>query len=177
VEAPLGAEAAVIESKTGETSQFLQKPALPGAPLKSPAIIQIPDLYDSESEEEEFFDAVDAGEIEAELLSVSEIKEKPLPEDASAKLRAAKLAEISPSFRGYEDPIREKLKLDADNRPKISLWVRSLFNLHDMISFLTRITGYPQVDDRQGYDQDDTSSLLQRAYFSSPASGRGHGIC
>jgi len=27
------------------------------------------------------------------------------------------------SWRGYEDPVRKRLKMDADDRPKISLWV------------------------------------------------------
>ena len=31
--------------------------------------------------------------------------------------------DISSSFRGYENGIRTRLKMDADDRPKISLWV------------------------------------------------------
>ena len=90
-------------------------------------IADLTNLSDSDSEEdEEFFDAVDAGEVEVgemppALLSppVGAKKQHETPED----LREIKKAEILPSFKGYEDPVRKRLKLDADNRPKISLWV------------------------------------------------------
>ncbi|KAJ9197504.1 hypothetical protein DTO164E3_5646 [Paecilomyces variotii] len=112
-------EPAAVDGETVETAELLEKPV----PSKAPTPVQIPDLSDSEDEEDEFFDAVDAGEIEAEPLAESEVKvEKPVPEGEGANLRVMKQAEISPSFRGYEDPIREKLKMEADNRPKISLW-------------------------------------------------------
>ena len=44
-------------------------------------------------------------------------------------LRSAKRSEIAPSFKGYEEPIRQRLKMDYDNRPKISLWVGSRYSL------------------------------------------------
>lgn len=115
-------EPAAVDGETVETAELLEKPV----PSKTPTPVQIPDLSDSEDDEDEFFDAVDAGQIEAEPLAESEVKvEKPVPEGEGANLRVMKQAEISPSFRGYEDPIREKLKMEADNRPKISLWVCS----------------------------------------------------
>jgi hypothetical protein len=91
------------------------------------------DLSDSESgDDEEFFDAIDAGTVE--------IVEHPLPgppppvqvpaddereeQPASSTLdgRAEKQRQIEPSYAGYEGGVRQKLKMDADNRPKISLW-------------------------------------------------------
>ena len=92
-------------------------------------IAQYTNVSDSESgDDEEFFDAIDAGEIEViapQLTSppmiVSDEKD-PLDEAAAANPRAKKQKAIEPSYQGYEDGVRKKMKLDADNRPKISLW-------------------------------------------------------
>ncbi|KAL8969630.1 MAG: hypothetical protein Q9183_001909 [Haloplaca sp. 2 TL-2023] len=88
-------------------------------------LADLADISDSDSDEdEEFFDAVDAGEVEV-------VEEMPLsppsqPESKEAHLpiggRAQKQTEITSSFRGYEDPVRTRLKMDTDDRPKISLW-------------------------------------------------------
>jgi oxysterol-binding protein 1 len=85
------------------------------------------DISDSEDEEddEEFFDAVDAGEVEVVNMPPTSPKlDQPeeVADDTAAK-REQKLVAIKPSFKGYEDPPRDRFKLDADNRPKISLWV------------------------------------------------------
>lgn len=92
---------------------------------KKSTISQISSLYDSASDDEdEFFDAIDSGEIEVENLATAETKEqKQVPEEKDNELRAVKHSEIVPSFKGYEEPIRTKLKMDYDNRPRISLWV------------------------------------------------------
>ncbi|KAL1878318.1 hypothetical protein Plec18167_004386 [Paecilomyces lecythidis] len=109
-------EKVAVDGEAAVATEVLEKPV----PSRAPAVVEIPDLSDSE---DEFFDAVDAGEIEAEPLAESEVKiEKPVPAEEGANLRVVKQAEINPSFRGYEDPVRQKLKMDADNRPKISLW-------------------------------------------------------
>jgi hypothetical protein len=80
-------------------------------------------VSDDESEEdEEFFDAIGTGEVEV-VVPTSPLLE---PVDISTEtgdLRVKKMREIEPSFHGYEDPVRKKLKMDADDRPKISLWV------------------------------------------------------
>ncbi|KAL1963245.1 hypothetical protein VTN77DRAFT_8570 [Rasamsonia byssochlamydoides] len=87
------------------------------------SISEYADLAESESDDEEFYDAIDSGEIEVKELATSEVTtEKPSLDDANADLRAAKYSEIIPSFKGYEDPPRQKLKLEVDNRPKVSLW-------------------------------------------------------
>jgi hypothetical protein len=85
----------------------------------------VSNLSDTESDEddEEFFDAVDAGEVEvAPMLPPSS---PPLNrEETKHEVVAVKGIDLSSSFQGYENGIRKKLKMDADDRPKISLWVR-----------------------------------------------------
>lgn len=85
-------------------------------------------LSDSDSDEdEEFFDAVDAGEVEVvdemPLLSPKETVAESSKQSSEADKREKKKAEIVSSFKGYEDPVRTRLKMDIDDRPKISLWV------------------------------------------------------
>lgn len=84
-------------------------------------LMEVTNLSESESEDdEEFFDAVDAGEVEvaptlppsSPPLSKKEVYSKP---DSA-------VIDISASFKGYENGIRKRLKMDADDRPKISLW-------------------------------------------------------
>lgn len=80
-------------------------------------VVDISEDSDSEEEEEEeFFDAVDAGEVEVEPMPPADISK-------SKELISTQM-DVSSAFKGYENGIRTKLKLDADNRPKISLWVR-----------------------------------------------------
>jgi hypothetical protein len=107
-------------------------------PLLSPGrrkstFIDLDDLSASDSEDdEEFFDAAEAGEVEVVEMPIVERKEV---EDVPVQVehsRESKQAEIEPSFKGYEDPIRDRLRLAADDRPKISLWVCTvwMFSLH-----------------------------------------------
>ena len=81
------------------------------------ALQQVYEFTDDDSDDqEEFFDAVDAGEVEvAELPRAETIAEKGVVVSSGF--------DISSSFKGYENGIRHKLKMDADDRPKISLWV------------------------------------------------------
>ncbi|KAK3298607.1 Oxysterol-binding protein-domain-containing protein [Chaetomium fimeti] len=79
---------------------------------------QIADISESESDEEEFFDAVDAGEVEVSQLPPSELTAS----QEKQQLIISDTYDISSSFRGYENGIRTRLKMDADDRPKISLW-------------------------------------------------------
>lgn len=83
------------------------------------------DMSESESEDDdEFFDAVGAGEVEVapmpEAHAVAEKAELPPSEE---DLLEKKFEEIKTGFKGYEDGPRKKLAMDADDRPKISLWV------------------------------------------------------
>lgn len=142
-------------------------------------IADLTNLSDSDSEEdEEFFDAVDAGEVEvAELppsLPSSEAVTKTFDEQPIADLRESKRAQITPSFKGYEDPVRTRLKMDADDRPKISLWVSSGLTWGSANTNLA--IGYFKVHDWQRHDKDDIAGLLQRANIVAPTSDRGHGI-
>ena len=89
----------------------------------------IADISESDSDmDEEFFDAIDAGEVEiGEMPDSAASLPKPLLDTSvdqnSEDLRSIKKREILPSFNGYEDPIRTKFAMDADDRPRISLWV------------------------------------------------------
>jgi hypothetical protein len=89
------------------------------------------DISDSDSEDdEEFFDAVGAGEVEVvEMPGLHQKQEAKTPEapstSASGDVFEQKHAEIATGFKGYEDGPRKKLAMDADDRPKISLWVSS----------------------------------------------------
>lgn len=84
-----------------------------------------------EDDDEEFFDAIDSGEVEVvDEMPISASSPPPTAvaehHESSIDVREAKKAQILPSFKGYEDPIRTRLKMDADDRPKISLWVTTL---------------------------------------------------
>lgn len=98
------------------------------------------EISDDESEEEEeFFDAVDAGEVEVletmpprvkspevEVTPVMDIAKDGATDGGIDRSVEAERKEreqvISESYKGYEDGLRHKLKIDADNRPKVSLW-------------------------------------------------------
>jgi len=90
---------------------------------KRSIIAEMTNISDSETEdEEEFFDAVDAGEVDVVVLPPA----TPVKLDVKEKSKELVLVEdidLSTSFHGYEDGVRKRLKMDADDRPKISLWV------------------------------------------------------
>lgn len=84
------------------------------------ALAQVADLSDSESEgEDEFFDAIDAGEVDCEPAMP---QSGTSAADGNDQIVVSSGMDISSSFKGYENGVRTKLKIDADNRPKISLW-------------------------------------------------------
>lgn len=87
---------------------------------------------DSDSDDgDEFFDAIDSGEVEVVTEMPLGAKSPGLGErnmsfgevEEVGDLRTKKLVAIKSSYRGYEDPPRAKLSMDADDRPAISLWV------------------------------------------------------
>lgn len=140
--------ASILTRKSTAKSSLRQKSVLD----------EITNLSDSESEdEEEFFDAVDAGEIKLApmpVVSPTDNKEKTVDQGG---------LDLTPSFRGYEDGVRKRLKMDADDRPKISLWV----SLHTR-TFIHRLifsSGYSQVYDWQRHDKNDSACFLQRTNF------------
>lgn len=85
-------------------------------------VAQVADLSESESEDDdEFFDAVDAGEVEVATLPPSDGK-RAADQKHETEVVVSGGLDISSSFKGYENGIRTRLKMDADDRPKISLW-------------------------------------------------------
>ena len=89
----------------------------------------VADISESDSDlDEEFFDAVDAGEVAVgempdSVVTLPELDVRSSASKESVDLREAKRRDLLPSYNGYEDPIRTRLAMDADDRPKISLWV------------------------------------------------------
>lgn len=116
-------EAGITETLNEANQPTQQLSTIPALSRNPSTYSKLSSLCGSESDGEEFFDAIDAGEIEVEDFNNAEENHMEQPKDASAELRAVKSTIIAPSFKGYEDPIRERLKMDADDRPKISLWV------------------------------------------------------
>ncbi|KAK4125242.1 hypothetical protein N657DRAFT_360509 [Parathielavia appendiculata] len=105
------------EKETAAESMGAKSPTMSLSRRKT-VMSQIADISDSESDEEEFFDAVDAGEVEVSQLPPSELAMS----QEQKQLVISDAYDISSSFKGYENGIRTRLKMDADNRPKISLW-------------------------------------------------------
>ncbi|RDW61274.1 uncharacterized protein DSM5745_10772 [Aspergillus mulundensis] len=134
-------------------------------------------IYTSDSDdEEEFFDAIDAGEIEVVAPTIYE------GETALDKLRAIRRSEISPSFKGYEEPIRERLKMDYDNRPKISLWgiLKSMIgkdmtkmtlpvSFNEPTSLLQRVAEDLEYTDLLDIAADQTDSMERLVYVAAYA--------
>ncbi|EKV11346.1 Oxysterol binding protein (Osh1), putative [Penicillium digitatum PHI26] len=115
-------EAGVTETMNEADQSTHQLSTIPALSRNPSTYSKLSSLCGSESDGEEFFDAIDAGEIEVEDFNNAEENDTKQPKDESAELRAVKSIIIAPSFKGYEDPVRERLKMDADDRPKVSLW-------------------------------------------------------
>ena len=93
-------------------------------------IAALKQITDSDSEaDEEFFDAVDAGQVEVlDTLPLSPPGAPTPPPFVNVEETEPKVVAVrfQSSYAGYEDPPRKRLKLDADERPKVSLWVSFL---------------------------------------------------
>jgi hypothetical protein len=93
--------------------------------------VEISSELSETDESEEFFDAIDAGEVKVVEALPSALGRTPTTyveaeegEDETAVTpRHKKLVAVKTSFIGYEEPPRKRLTMDADDRPKISLWV------------------------------------------------------
>lgn len=107
----LHADGTAVRRRSRATSSLRRKSIL----------AEVTNLSDSESEDdEEFFDAVDAGEVHvAPMMPASPLLSKHVEKP---QVVAVKGIDLSSSFQGYENGIRKRLKMDADDRPKISLW-------------------------------------------------------
>ncbi|KAJ4288593.1 hypothetical protein N0V90_011830 [Kalmusia sp. IMI 367209] len=143
------------------------------------------DMSESDSEDdEEFFDAVGAGEVE-----VVEMPVEPVASDLKAALPAdgdlfeSKHAEIATGFIGYESGVRKKLAMDDDDRPKISLWgiLKSMIgkdmtkmtlpvSFNEPTSLLQRVAEdmeYTDLIDTAAERADSTERLLYIAAFAA----------
>ncbi|KAJ5558111.1 ATP12 ATPase F1F0-assembly protein [Penicillium sp. DV-2018c] len=181
-------EATQTEVAAAETSEEADQPAPqalakpPGLSRKSSTYSKVSSLYDSESDGEEFFDAIDAGEIEVEDFSKVDENKLQSPQDESAELRAVKRSVITPSFKGYEAPVRERLKMDADDRPKISLWgiLKSMIgkdmtkmtlpvSFNEPTSLLQRVAEDLEYTDLLDIAADRTDSMERLVYVATYA--------
>lgn len=159
-EVPLDADGKVISRKATAKSSLLRKSIL----AKVDAFTDT----DSDEEDDEFFDAVDAGEVEAAPMLPPPLA-SPMPdENAKFELVSDGTIDLSSSFKGYENGIRKRLKMETDNRPKVSLWVG--FHSSDRLGpLLTRYLGYSQIHDWQRHDEDDASRVTERANLFASA--------
>ncbi|KAH8597750.1 oxysterol-binding protein-like protein [Bisporella sp. PMI_857] len=109
-----GTAVSVSRRRSGTLGSFKRKSVL----------AELGNLSDTDSEDdEEFFDAVDAGEVEvAPVMPKTPVIKQDEQKNIKSEVVAIRGIDLSPSFQGYEKGIRKKLKMDADDRPKISLW-------------------------------------------------------
>lgn len=102
-----------------DVSAALRSPSTKSIGRRSTARSHVVELSsDSESEQEEFFDAVDAGEVDVEPMPPSDV----VPSADAKQDVIVSGVDVSSAFKGYEGGLRTKLKLDEDNRPRIGLW-------------------------------------------------------
>ncbi|CZT12397.1 related to oxysterol-binding protein [Rhynchosporium graminicola] len=116
---------ALDEVPLDEEGKALRRPSTANSSLRHKSILEaVGPLSDSEEEaDDEFFDAVDAGEVEvAPMLPLPPPNPPVHDESEKGEAITADAIDLSSSFKGYENGIRKRLKLDADDRPKISLW-------------------------------------------------------
>jgi hypothetical protein len=153
-----GLDAQQYEEAKEEAEEDFTSRGLSSPNRRRSTFVDLSGVSEDDSEgEEEFFDAVGSGEVEVvEMPPTSPgLKAEDVPA-STGDLRVQKIKAIEPSFKGYEDSIRKKLKMDADDRPKISLWVGLSFILPSIIetcaNVLTLVLGYFEVYDRKGHD-------------------------
>lgn len=139
----------------------------PMSPMEEEVVEEVVEESDSDSDDGEFFDAIDSGEVEVVTEMPVGVKSPGLSERDMAfgggegDLRAKKVVAIRSSYKGYEDPPRERLSMDADDRPKISLWVCADFGARVRGCGADRVrTGDFEIDDWEGYDEDDAASVV-----------------
>lgn len=119
------AETEALVDSTRQSASEVKQVRIDESATKCQTISEYADLAESDSDDEaEFFDAIDNEDVEVGVvLSSEKLVESEIVDSEAADLRSAKLAAIEPAYKGYEDPVRTRLKMDKDDRPKISLWV------------------------------------------------------
>ncbi|KAJ4298765.1 hypothetical protein N0V88_003798 [Collariella sp. IMI 366227] len=157
------------------------------AVIKSPTIslsrrqtvmAQIADISDSESEDEVFYDA-EAGGVEVSQLPPPEL----VSSQEEKQVIISNSYDISSSFKGYENGIRTRLNIDADNRPSFSLWkiIKSMIgkdmtkmtlpvSLNEPTSLLYRCCEDMEYADLLDLAADRTDSLERLLYVAAFAS-------
>lgn len=130
--------------ESGENASALPKSPSRAVSRHETVLTEIANLSEDESDQDdEFFDAVDAGEIEAEPLPP--VTTSTTAEEKQEVTVSEGGLDVSSAFHGYENGIRSRLKIDADNRPKISLWVGKLLRdaVHRSLMFHFRVSSNP----------------------------------
>jgi hypothetical protein len=111
----------------GKSPEIPSRKVLPGRDARRKSTIAtLTDLSDSDSDaDEEFFDAVGAGTVEiVDVMPTAPSRHTSMvASQAGAGHAELAMAKFASSFKGYEDSVRKRLAMDADDRPKISLWV------------------------------------------------------
>ncbi|KAH7071745.1 Oxysterol-binding protein-domain-containing protein [Paraphoma chrysanthemicola] len=164
-----------------------QKASGPNRAIKRKATIAdiAADMSESDSEDdEEFFDAVGAGEVEViELPQEKTDSNEPTVTTSTDDPFERKHAEVATAFVGYEDGPRQRLAMDADDRPKISLWgiLKSMIgkdmtkmtlpvSFNEPTSLLQRVAEdmeYTDLLDTAADRADSTERLLYVAAFAA----------
>lgn len=163
---PVFADAFEDANRAPLDSVALRRRSTAKSSLRRKSILQdMTGISDSDSaDEEEFFDAVDAGEVNAIPLAAQPLspplppavertqpqlhaeKKEAVPEKAAeqtlqkGQVVAVRSVDISSSYKGYEDGVRKRLKMDADERPKISLWVSCIFMCNFILLTIGRVS-------------------------------------
>ncbi|KAI8932602.1 hypothetical protein NX059_010105 [Plenodomus lindquistii] len=143
------------------------------------------EISESDSEDdEEFFDAVGAGEVEVvEMPSSAPVVNEKEPPASTDDIFEQKHSEIATAWAGYEDGPRKRLAMDADDRPKISLWgiLKSMIgkdmtkmtlpvSFNEPTSLLQRVAEdmeYTDLLDTAAERSDSTERLLYVAAFAA----------
>jgi hypothetical protein len=132
-----------VSSKSKEAQAQSPRPKSVASKLDKQKLMESVELSDSEpGEDDEFFDAIDSGGVGVVSSMHSAVAPPAQPTEAGDEVEDApareKLQDIQTSFTGYEEPVRQRLKLDADNRPRISLWVSKYHQLYRCFTLMQR---------------------------------------
>jgi hypothetical protein len=128
-------------SKSKEAQAQSPRPKSAASKLDKQKLMESVELSDSEpGEDDEFFDAMDSGGVGVVSSMHSAVAPLAQPTEADNEEEDApareKLRDLQTSFTGYEEPVRQRLKLDADDRPRISLWVSKHHQLYRCLTLM-----------------------------------------
>lgn len=169
----------------GDNGALLRPKPSTSSPMRRKSTLAcFANISESESDDDEFFDAVGAGEVQVVEMPVTSpgLKGKELPA-STEELFEDRMTQIMTGFIGYEDPPRERLAMDADDRPKISLWsiLKSMIgkdmtkmtlpvSFNEPTSLLQRVAEdmeYTDLLDTAAERMDSTERLLYVAAFAA----------